>query len=342
MVYGKLRRSASFSKLRASLRRSSAKLMQKLTNRGASTIEGYSNSMKRASSLSVLSGHNTEQHTRSNVASLRGRTASTEQLLLQNATAVGFTHITSKSYLSSSVGERPRAFRTLFQGNFSCCSFYALTLAFSSPLRRAPEEGIGDHMVLGLVKPIYSCLLLRVKDEIRFSAECDKEEVYLHLRGGRVVTKFRESILSICDRASKPNLPIIGGQVYCESGALDRVATDAETDELLLSTTRGAWYRCALTRRIDLILSSLLSEPELIHLDIGRKVVFDAYADDDSLGVDSVHQEQRIENTGDGERLHRLCYTGANVLTFHEFGDYGRATTETPHFIGARCLNSTS
>nr|CAD7598293.1 unnamed protein product [Timema genevievae] len=52
--------------------------------------------MKRASSLSVLSGHNTEQgfmdyvlclqHVRSNVASLRGRTASTEQLLLQNAT----------------------------------------------------------------------------------------------------------------------------------------------------------------------------------------------------------------------------------------------------------------
>nr|CAD7414546.1 unnamed protein product [Timema poppensis] len=35
-------------------------------------------------------------------------------------------------------------------------------------------KGIGDHMVLALVKPIYSCLLLRVKDEIRFSAECDK------------------------------------------------------------------------------------------------------------------------------------------------------------------------
>nr|CAD7201167.1 unnamed protein product [Timema douglasi] len=135
-------------------------------------------SMKRASSLSVLSGHNTEQevalrvshsslmssdrmkpgsgdwaHTRSNVASLRGRTASTEQLLLQNATAVGFTHITSKSYLSSSVGERPRAFRTLFQGNFSCCSFYALTLAFSSPLRRAPEEDSLDDLVDPLDKP---------------------------------------------------------------------------------------------------------------------------------------------------------------------------------------------
>nr|CAD7201168.1 unnamed protein product [Timema douglasi] len=47
LVYGKLRRSASFSKLRASLRRSSAKLMQKLTNRGASTIEGYSNSQPK-------------------------------------------------------------------------------------------------------------------------------------------------------------------------------------------------------------------------------------------------------------------------------------------------------
>nr|CAD7204282.1 unnamed protein product [Timema douglasi] len=35
-------------------------------------------------------------------------------------------------------------------------------------------KGIGDHMVLALVKPIYSCLLLRVKDEIRFSAEWDK------------------------------------------------------------------------------------------------------------------------------------------------------------------------
>nr|CAD7259129.1 unnamed protein product [Timema shepardi] len=51
--YGKLRRSASFSKLRASLRRSSAKLMQKLTNRGASTIEGYSNRYAALHSLYV-------------------------------------------------------------------------------------------------------------------------------------------------------------------------------------------------------------------------------------------------------------------------------------------------
>ncbi|XP_063217863.1 kinesin light chain isoform X3 [Bacillus rossius redtenbacheri] len=85
--YGKLRRSASFSKLRASIRRSSAKLMQKLTSRGdgvANAIGNCSNSMKRASSLSVLSGRNVEQNGRSGIAVLRGRTASTEQLRLKD------------------------------------------------------------------------------------------------------------------------------------------------------------------------------------------------------------------------------------------------------------------
>lgn len=88
--YGKLRRSASFSKLRASIRRSSAKLMQKLINRSdvqpgdpIHTIDNFSNSMKRASSLSVLSSQNLEQHGSgggSYLMSLRSRTASTEQL----------------------------------------------------------------------------------------------------------------------------------------------------------------------------------------------------------------------------------------------------------------------
>ncbi|XP_069674080.1 kinesin light chain isoform X1 [Periplaneta americana] len=94
--YGKLRRSASFSKLRASIRRSSAKLMQKLTNRGdgqpggpTHTIDSFSNSMKRASSLSVLSSQNLEQHGSgggSYLMSLRGRTASTEQLRVKGTT----------------------------------------------------------------------------------------------------------------------------------------------------------------------------------------------------------------------------------------------------------------
>ncbi|XP_046382774.1 kinesin light chain isoform X4 [Ischnura elegans] len=84
--YGKLRRSASFSKLRASIRRSSAKLMQKLTNRGEGrnndTIESFNNSMKRASSMSVLSSQNQDQQCHSNpcVVSLRGRAASSDQL----------------------------------------------------------------------------------------------------------------------------------------------------------------------------------------------------------------------------------------------------------------------
>ncbi|CAB3376853.1 Hypothetical predicted protein [Cloeon dipterum] len=84
--YGNLKRSASFSKLRASIRRSSAKLMQRFTNRSVDykdSIENYNNSMKRASSLSVLSNQLADQ--RPGVkdispVSLRGRTASSEYL----------------------------------------------------------------------------------------------------------------------------------------------------------------------------------------------------------------------------------------------------------------------
>ncbi|XP_046558041.1 kinesin light chain-like isoform X11 [Haliotis rubra] len=81
---GKLKRSGSFSKLRASIKRSSAKLVQKL--KGKAPGDENSGSMKRASSMSVLnliSSNDDKLHeSRRSVGDLRmrGRTASTEHL----------------------------------------------------------------------------------------------------------------------------------------------------------------------------------------------------------------------------------------------------------------------
>nr|CAD7199441.1 unnamed protein product [Timema douglasi] len=44
----------------------------------------------------------------------------------------------------------------------------------------------------------------------------------------------------------------------------------------------------------------------------GRKVVLDTHADDDSFGVNFIQRKQSVENTGDDERLQRLCLAGAN------------------------------
>ncbi|KAK7103680.1 hypothetical protein V1264_018537 [Littorina saxatilis] len=81
---GKMKRSGSFSKLRASIKRSSAKLVQKLKGKGPG--DENSGSMKRASSLSVLniiSSKDDKLHeSRRSVGDLRirGRTASSEHL----------------------------------------------------------------------------------------------------------------------------------------------------------------------------------------------------------------------------------------------------------------------
>ncbi|XP_041353785.1 kinesin light chain-like isoform X3 [Gigantopelta aegis] len=80
---GKLKRSGSFSKLRASIKRSSAKLVQKLKGKGPG--DENSGSMKRASSMSVLniiSSNDKLHESRRSVGDLRirGRTASTEHL----------------------------------------------------------------------------------------------------------------------------------------------------------------------------------------------------------------------------------------------------------------------
>ncbi|CAH1791618.1 unnamed protein product [Owenia fusiformis] len=92
---GKLKRSGSFSKLRASIRRSSAKLVQKLKGKGTEN-ECNGGSMKRASSLSVLNSNNKEnsrqdekysENRRStsdlsfkSELSIRGRSGSSDQL----------------------------------------------------------------------------------------------------------------------------------------------------------------------------------------------------------------------------------------------------------------------
>ncbi|KAK7103685.1 hypothetical protein V1264_018537 [Littorina saxatilis] len=89
---GKMKRSGSFSKLRASIKRSSAKLVQKLKGKGPGDENSGSKdwipleSMKRASSLSVLniiSSKDDKLHeSRRSVGDLRirGRTASSEHL----------------------------------------------------------------------------------------------------------------------------------------------------------------------------------------------------------------------------------------------------------------------
>ncbi|KAK2180557.1 hypothetical protein NP493_438g02030 [Ridgeia piscesae] len=83
---GKLKRSGSFSKLRASIRRSSAKLVQKIKGKSDGPNEGSLGSMKRASSMSVLSSNSSDDRIRENNRRVKGdlllsgRTASTEHL----------------------------------------------------------------------------------------------------------------------------------------------------------------------------------------------------------------------------------------------------------------------
>ncbi|XP_062611069.1 kinesin light chain-like isoform X11 [Saccostrea cucullata] len=81
---GKLKRSGSFTKLRASIRRSSAKLVQKLKGKGTGEETG---SMKRASSMSVLNTSSNQpdklSESRRSYGDLRGqgRTASSDHLI---------------------------------------------------------------------------------------------------------------------------------------------------------------------------------------------------------------------------------------------------------------------
>ncbi|GFS89925.1 kinesin light chain [Nephila pilipes] len=76
---GKLKRSSSFSKLRATIRHSSAKLLLKLKGdpTAIDNVESFAARMKRASSMSVL---NSEEQVKSNLMSMRSKTASTDQL----------------------------------------------------------------------------------------------------------------------------------------------------------------------------------------------------------------------------------------------------------------------
>ncbi|XP_071038985.1 kinesin light chain [Parasteatoda tepidariorum] len=76
---GKLKRSSSFSKLRASIRLSSAKLLHKLKGDPSAfgNVDSFAARMKRASSMSTL---NSEEQVKSNLMSMRSKTASTDQL----------------------------------------------------------------------------------------------------------------------------------------------------------------------------------------------------------------------------------------------------------------------
>nr|CAD7425463.1 unnamed protein product [Timema monikensis] len=53
-------------------------------------------------------------------------------------------------------------------------------------------------------------------------------EVYPYLRRGRLENYFGETTLTTTDQDSNLNLPVIGSLVYCESNALDHVATEGD------------------------------------------------------------------------------------------------------------------
>ncbi|XP_068247040.1 kinesin light chain isoform X6 [Palaemon carinicauda] len=78
--YGRLRRSSSFSKLRASIKKSSAKLVHKLRGRLDVENEDSEARMKRASSMSVLSGEDCNKEILVVPLALRGRAVSSEHL----------------------------------------------------------------------------------------------------------------------------------------------------------------------------------------------------------------------------------------------------------------------
>ncbi|XP_013772542.2 kinesin light chain-like [Limulus polyphemus] len=88
-VNSKLKRSSSFSKLRASIRHSSAKLVQKLRERGKSeflyqsTNDNCSKRMKKASSMSAL---RFEEQAQSNLVFMRPNTTSSDQLRMERHT----------------------------------------------------------------------------------------------------------------------------------------------------------------------------------------------------------------------------------------------------------------
>ncbi|XP_042222868.1 kinesin light chain-like isoform X5 [Homarus americanus] len=78
--YGRLRRASSFSKFRATMRRSSAKLVYKLRGRIGVDGEDSDSRMKRASSMSVLSGEEKRKESLQIPLALRGRAVSSEHL----------------------------------------------------------------------------------------------------------------------------------------------------------------------------------------------------------------------------------------------------------------------
>nr|CAD7260057.1 unnamed protein product [Timema shepardi] len=69
--------------------------------------------------------------------------------------------------------------------------------------------------------------LERVGANQRRSNTFQAEEMYLHLREGRVENHFGETTLSTTEQDSSLGLPVIGSLVYCETSALDHAATEA-------------------------------------------------------------------------------------------------------------------
>ncbi|CAG2057568.1 unnamed protein product [Timema podura] len=58
------------------------------------------------------------------------------------------------------------------------------------------------------------------------------KDVYPHLHGRRVEKLFGKTTLNTADQDSNVNLPVIGSLVFCESSALDHVATEPVAQQL--------------------------------------------------------------------------------------------------------------
>nr|CAD7586358.1 unnamed protein product [Timema genevievae] len=78
------------------------------------------------------------------------------------------------------------------------------------------------------------------KDSCTGRGKFNLEEVYPNLHEGRVENHLVKATLSTPDQDSNPNLPVIGCRVYCESDALDHVATKGDSGGPLV--TKGVQY----------------------------------------------------------------------------------------------------
>nr|CAD7445524.1 unnamed protein product [Timema bartmani] len=123
----------------------------------------------------------------------------------------------------------------------------SLVLTESSQLTADGFEKLPDQIMYPYAEPYdlqkNMCLAAVTSDSQNL------ERVYPHLREGIVENYVEITTLITPDRDSNLDLPVIGSPVYCESSALDHVATKAVWCDVLLERGKGSsasfgWQAC--------------------------------------------------------------------------------------------------